>query len=196
MPEDVQYMLASMLSLKGEYEHSTPVISFNYTQSDPNYFEKILNLKWGLHGNWRSVSLIKVFGEEEGFRKFCETLHIMSQDGSHRSEKDERLAWLYKIANSQGVDCSVPGANFDEGIRNLFKKLTVLDKVKVGEDELFVPQIIMRCETPREHVHFYRGFVYVSEEKSFKNISWPNETPNYVKPFFEMEQTMLRLFNT
>lgn len=187
MPEPLQYMLASMLSL-AEHEQEQ-LISLSYCGSRPDYPEKILNLKWGLVGNWKIVSLIEAFGEEEGFKMFCDVLNFFSTTSDYAQRKEE-LSWLYQLAHSKGSKCSVDGKNFDEGVQNLFKKLSRLDAVKIEgvEQELFVPSIIVQCTDL--DCGFYKGFLYVAEEKTFKHLSWPKETPNYVKLFLKAKEKL------
>lgn len=183
MPKDVALMMASMLSLG---EPRKPVISFAYTGSDVEYIEPVLNLRWSLSGEWKILDFKKMFNDDNvAFKKFLDLL---------RTEKDhfirnQKLSHLCGPGfNTERLEVS--GRSFDEGIRNLFIKITEKVKIQNGDTEMYLPVVLVKVEKNTNH-NFYSAYMYVEEEKSFVNIWWPNEAPNYVKKFLEFEKNML-----
>jgi hypothetical protein len=194
IPDDVQVIMASMLSLREQFETNIPLIAYNCTGSAPKYSEKVLNLTCSLFGTWRTLSLIQAFGKERGIEKFRQVLEIMSRDSSGRPQKDELLSELFTVSENLGQPCVVPCSHYEEGVRNLFKQITAQDSIKIGKHERPVPSILIKREGSMGE-YSYKGFIYVLDKKTFRSLLFPDQTPYYLNSFMNLKKTELSLFS-
>lgn len=183
MPRDVALMMASMLSLGKERK---PFITLGYTESDTEYAEPILNLRWSLVGEWVVLNFKKMFKDDTiSFEKFLDLL----QTEKDYFKRNQKLAYLCGPGFSSDK-LEVEGRCLEDGVTNLFLKLTEKTEIQKGEKKMFLPVVMVQIERSQNYNSF-SAYMYIEEQKSFVNIWWPNETPNYVKKFLEFEKNML-----
>lgn len=183
MPKDVALVMASMLSLG---EERRPFITLSYTGSNTEFTEPILNLRWSLVGEWVVLNFKKMFKEDTiSFEKFLDLL----QTEKDYFKRNQKLAYLC----GPGFDVEkleVDGRCLEDGVTNLFLKLTDKAEIQKGEKKMFLPVVLVQIERSQNYNSF-SAYMYIEEQKSFVSIWWPNETPNYVKKFLEFEKNML-----
>ncbi len=183
MPQDVALMMASMLSLG---EARKPFITLGYTGSETKYPEPVLNLRWSLANDWRVLNFKRMFKDDKiAYEKFVE---LFKTKGDH-FQRNQKLSYLC----GPGFDTEnleISGNCFDEGIRNLFAKLIGKVEIQKNEKKMFLPFVLVKIERST-YGNSFSAYVYLEEQKSFVNIWWPEEAPNYVKKFLEFEENML-----
>ena len=178
--QETQLMLASMLSLTDERKK---LLSFECTSSEPEYPEKILNLKWSLYGDWRTFAPGKYFQNTEKAMEIFINLFKFGKDQKY-FEFGVLAGGLYSMA----TDLRIEGKDFDTGVENLFKLLSSKHEGIIGEESVEFPLLIIHRHG-REDCYFYEVYIFMNGHGSFINIQHPKETPNFVKRFFELRLT-------
>jgi len=173
LSEKTQLQMASLLTLSVK---RAKLIACGFTESEINYPEKILNLKWYLCGDWKILNFLSYFGEEGGIKEFNNFLSVVKNRrviNNDANKYDNYLRWLFSFSK----EVEVRGKDFETGVDNLFQ---LLSSVYIKEDLTF-PTILIHKESD----YYYQGFWWIPEKAGFANLMNPTSVPNFAKKFFD-----------
>lgn len=188
LPEKTQLQLASILTLSNNpRENRDKLIALSYTDSEIEYQEKVLNLKWSLYGDWKIINFLTYFGEESNGKKesgvkiFNDFLKIVRDLAENREFKrsmklNDYLGWLFSFSK----EIEVRGKDFETGIDSLFQLLTS----NYIKDGVVFPSILIH----KNGNIFYSAFWWIPEKAGFARLTNPTHVPDYAKKFFDSMQ--------
>ncbi len=144
-------------------------ISFDYTNSKPEYPEKILNFKCILgSGNFKIVNFNHIFGEK-AYEVFQENLHILFPKTikAYQNTSKQRegvLMWLFEMSTEKA---EAGGVNFNDSVKNLFNKITTNQVIK-SKDELHQTTLkVLLIEKVGEEFSYFHLYLYDDKTKKF-----------------------------
>lgn len=162
LPKQTQEYLLKFLPLTKRVGDPRPnIISLSYTDSEPHYQEKVLNLRWSLGASFKTLSLVAKLGKERAIKEWGDLYRIQSSE-----DFAKKLAWFDHI----GTDLEVRQPDFKTGVKELYKKLTAIEKVAVpGQKQPWrIPTLIIRLDGERGDFHSFSLFIYDEREQAFK----------------------------
>ncbi len=165
---DIQEKLKSFLPLFSG--HAKDMIRFSYTPGLVEYpEEEILNLQWRLPAGFKVINLL----EATSWIKDGLQLYVDLVQASQKEAQKEYIKLLAGLYNTIPQEFYVGGANFEQGIENIFKKLTHTCEIKsVDENNSFLqsmakgldmkmPTLIIRDVFPNsDHQTTYNCYLY------------------------------------